>query len=275
VEEAAHETPDPRLAVLSAWMLWKGLGTTPNEQAAWTALRPALHRRWPRALYLAWWLRRDAAAGPRAAEGLTSPISPMAALREAAQAGDALAQNALGVQLALQDEGRAPSATVLAWFSRAQQGGSPAAQRNLQAAQVMLTTRGDEAREAITHLTQRAQERDVAAMFELAQRHHRGQGLPQNLGEALRLYGVASYLGHAPSRRMLDLWARELKMPAHPSSHAKMAERLHSRVSNDAVALKQLADVDVTASGWTRAAPKAALWLIDDDPLMDLERLPV
>jgi hypothetical protein len=267
VERLAGQTADLRVTVVLAWMLWRGWGTTANEKAAWDALRPALDHRWPRALYLAWWFQREVTT-PLGGQAGTLPIT---LLREAAFAGDALALNAMGVHTALQEPGRAPSAAVLAWFTRAQQAGSMAARHNLQSAQAMLDKTGDDARTAVTALTQRAQQRDPAAMFLLAQRYHRGQGVPQDLGEALRLYGVASYLGHAPARRMMDLWARELKLQPGRATPADMLTHMQA----DAAALKRLAQIDVTAPGWKVIAPLAGLWVYDDDPLRDLERLPV
>jgi TPR repeat protein len=263
---AANEQ-DPRAGVALAWALWRGLGTAPNDKAAFHALQPWVERRWPRALYLAWWLQRDAAP----LLGTAAVSSPVEALRQAAAAGDPLALNAMGVLAALQDvNNRSPSATAMALFARAAQAGSVAAKVNLQSAQRMATKSGDDARETITALAQRANQRDPVAMFELAQRYHRGQGVPQDLGEALRLYGVAGYLGHAPARRMMDLWAQELQLQPGRSTAAEMQRRTQA----DAQALQRLARIDVSSVGWKTAAPSAGLWIYDDDPLLDMERLP-
>ncbi len=268
LQDLAADEQDPRASVAMAWALWRGLGTAPNDKAALHALRLGVERRWPRALYLAWWLQRDTAP----ALGHPAVPSPVEALREAAAAGDALALNAMGVHTALRDgQNQSPSAVAAAWFARAAQAGSAAARVNLQSAQRMLTKSGNDARETITALTQRANQRDPVAMFELAQRYHRGQGLPQNLGEALRLYGVASYLGHAPARAMMDLWARELQLQPGRSAPDEMRRRIQA----DARALQRLARVDVSSAGWVTAAPSAGLWIYDDDPLLDLERLPL
>jgi TPR repeat protein len=269
LEGLAAGEQDPRAGVALAWALWRGLGTTPNDSAALHALRPWVERRWPRALYLAWWIQRDAAP----ARGKAAVESPSQVLREAAAAGDAPALNAMGVHAALHDDAtsRSPSAAAMAWFVRAAQAGSAAANVNLQSARGMSAKSGDDAREAITALTQRANQRDPVAMFELARRYHRGQGVPQDLGEALRLYGVASYLGHAPARRMMDLWTRELSLQPGRSTPALIQHRMQA----DAQALQRLARIDVSSVGWRTAAPSAGLWIYDDDPLLDLERLPV
>lgn len=135
----------------------------------------------------------------------------------------------------------------------------------------MIDKSGEDAREAITALTQRANQRDPAAMFDLAQRYHRGHGVPQELGEALRLYGVAAYLGHAPARRMMDLWARELKLQPGRAAHGEMLRRMQA----DATALTRLTQIDVSSTGWKASAPGSRVWVYDDDPLLLLERLPI
>ena len=93
--------------------------------------------------------------------------------------------------------------------------------------------------------------------FAQALRYHRGDGVPANYTEALRLYQVAAATGSKPAQQML--------------------ERIYSRPSADGAVdigwMQQLANLDITREGAvlsTLQAPSAQLFVRDPTPLYDL-----
>ena len=93
--------------------------------------------------------------------------------------------------------------------------------------------------------------------FTQALRYHRGDGVPSNYTEALRLYQVAAANGSKPAQRML--------------------ERIYSRPAADGSVdiawMQQLANLDVTREGAvlpTLSAPSPQLFVRDPTPLYDM-----
>jgi TPR repeat protein len=118
-------------------------------------------------------------------------------LREsAAKRGDPAAQNAMGVHYQLQGD----RSTAEMWYRRASEQGSPAARWNLA-----HLARADANRAQLTATVLTAETGDAAALYELAQRYHRGEGVPPDYPRALRLYRAAAAQGSEPARQMLGL----------------------------------------------------------------------
>jgi TPR repeat protein len=176
-----------------AWCAIDGCDGPPNPPEAQAAIDKLKRVQRSRALYLQWLL--DVAHKPitlaeaDADSGSMSRKLPQAALlQQAAKAGDAPAQVELGVAAAA----RGDFALARQYF-RSAASRSPAARANLR----LL----DE-REASSHPRKGSEADQVLAQ---AQRFHRGDGVPLNYAEAIRLYQKAASLGSLPARRMLEL----------------------------------------------------------------------
>ncbi len=229
-----------------AWCLIDGCAAPPNPAAArpWIA---RLRSTDPgRALYLEWLVETKLAPLHMATTGTRDTTAAPPPWREllvrAAQAGNAQALNELGLESV--SAGRLPEA--LAQFRAAAQR-SPAAAANAQ----LLASR----LQAPTQSPPRSQ--NANEWFTQALRYHRGDGVPSNYAEALRLYQVAAANGSKPAQRML--------------------ERIYSRPAADGSVdiawMQQLANLDVTREGAvlpTLSAPSPQLFVRDPTPLYDM-----
>ena len=232
-----------------AWCLMDGCAGPPNPAAARTWIARLRSADPGRALYLEWRLETQLAplriATP---EGLGTPATSKKTPRRdllvrAAQAGNAQALNELGLENI--SAARLPQA--LAQFRAAAQR-SPAAAANAR----LLAERLQQASVQPPPRSHSADE-----WFAQALRYHRGDGVPANYTEALRLYQVAAANGSKPAQRML--------------------ERIYSRPGPsgalDIVWMQQLANLDLTREGAllsTQPAPSPQLFVRDPTPLYDL-----
>jgi TPR repeat protein len=146
-----------------------------------------------RAEYLQWLLNEQqapvAVARPGAAPS-HAPAPVNGRLLQAARQGDAQARVELGIQAATRRE----YTEAQRWFRSAT--GSRAAAINLQRVDEMARV----SQRTAAPNTSRAE-----ALFDQAQKLHRGQGVPANYAEAIRLYRQAAQMGHGPARAMLEL----------------------------------------------------------------------
>lgn len=170
-------------------------------------------------------------------------------LETAAEKGDAFAQNALGVNYERMGE----RATARIWYRQAAEKGSRAAKNNLSRLQKLgaATSSSDE---GIQLVRDQAKAGDKVAQFELAQRLHRGVGVPVQFQQALRYYRLSAAQGYAPARRMLQL------ILSKPAADGQI----------DADWMRQLSSMDV---GGTRSEADAAGLVpakLDEYPLADL-----
>jgi len=233
--ERAQELGHPLASAGLAWCAIDGCGEAPQPIAAapWIV---QLRRADPaRALYLEWLRARQLAplsgSRPTAADGL---------LARAAAGGNPAAQVEYG--LALLEGDQRPAA--LRQFRQAA-ARSPAAAANAQWL------------EGSAALGQPHQDADAGARWLAeARRYHRGEGVPANYTEALRLYQRAANAGSAPARRML--------------------QTLYSRPGPGGVInipwMQQLARLDLDALGQATPAALAAghAFARDPTPLYDL-----
>jgi TPR repeat protein len=229
-----------------AWCVWQGrcvLRADAPTESARDMVEALRQEGYARAHYAAWLMDKrgfSAAAYVRAQTALANAVS----------AADALALNAHAVELArLQD-----TAQATALMQRAAALGSVAAKSNLET--LTHQTQDRPSREHIAALMQRTNEKDAQAMYELAQLHHRGEGLPFNQTQAIRLYNESARLGYAPAQRMLGL----LRQRGGP--HLAQLTSLQ---------FQELARIDARAANLQVQPFVKALLLIDEDPLIGLD----
>ena len=211
---AAAEAGDRRAAMAYAYLQGLGLGVARDPVAARRLLQQLGDVGFARADYLAALLL---AADPRpGASGREGEFR-----ERAARAGDAVAQNAMGVHYQLQGD----RTTAQMWYQRAADSGSAAAERNLASLARSEQARGEQATPALAA-------DDAGALFEQARRHHRGDGVPVDYGKALQLYRRVAANGSKPAQQMLGLiqsrslagggfdpgWMRQLAFAAVDSS---------------------------------------------------------
>lgn len=180
----AHELGHPLAAAGLAWCAIDGCSGPPQPIAAapWIA---QLRRTDPaRAAYFEWLRAKHMAPLQRN----TRPPPPDGLLARAAAGGNPAAQVEYG--LALLEHGQRPAA--LRQFRQAA-ARSPAAAANAEWLQSESVSKP-----ASQNLEQSAQ------WLAEARRYHRGEGVPANYTEALRLYQRAANAGNAEARRMLE-----------------------------------------------------------------------
>ena len=256
--ERAQLLGHPLAAAGLAWCLMDGCAGPPNPIAAraWIArLRSADPGR---ALYLEWRVESalaplDVAAATATATATvteapnlqpsTTKTQRRQLLLRAARSGNAQALNELGLESVTANR----LTEALTQFRAAAAAHSPAAAANAR----LLASR----LQVPTQTLQPHQSADQR--FAQALRYHRGDGVPANYTEALRLYQVAAATGSKPAQQML--------------------ERIYSRPSADGAVdigwMQQLANLDVTREGAvlsTLQAPSPQLFVRDPTPLYDL-----
>jgi uncharacterized protein len=274
--EAAQRGGHPLAAAGLAWCAIDGCGSVPDPAAArpWIAqLRgadPAL------ALYLDWWVASqlaplELAARPESRAPGTAGAQ-QALLARAARAGSAGALNELALENLAQGRSRmaqeqfrqaarrspAAAANLLrltAWpldevtrppshvIARNSGPGTPSARPTVQTAAGNAVT-------APSH-------QDAEALFLQAQRFHRGEGVPSNYAEAIRLYQLAASKGSAPAQRMLELiYSRP--SPGGGVDIGWMQQLAHFKVTQPGALLPAL------------PAPGPQPWMRDATPLYEL-----
>jgi len=240
--KAAADAGDARGTMAFAYLQMMGLGVARDLPAARAKLQQASAAGIVRADYLLSLL-----------ESMDKrPQSPQCAamLREsAARRGDAVAENAMGVHYQLQGE----RVTAELWYQRAADHGSRSAVQNLA-----NLARSEVVKEQVASTTRAAEtgQADADALFVLAQRHHRGDGVPLDYAQALRLYRAAAAKGSEAARQMLGL------IQSRPNPDGQI----------DPVWMQELATANVGAANRKPEAPAALTVAVpkNDDPLSGL-----
>ncbi|WP_312306306.1 hypothetical protein [Pulveribacter sp.] len=198
--ERAQALGEPLAGAGLAWCQIDGCQGPPDPAAA----RPWIERMDKAdpglALLLQWWVHERQAplrtASPQTSNAPAPDDGRAALLQRAARAGNASAMNELG--LADVAARRLPQA--LAQFRQAALR-SPAAAANAE----LLAARMDEQHQQVPSGARPPAQRTAQEWLEQARRYHRGEGVPSNYTEAIRLYQIAAASGSQEARRMLEL----------------------------------------------------------------------
>lgn len=240
-QQAAQAGDARGMAALGYLLATRG-GGTGNLPLARQWLQRASALGLTRALYLRSLVERRS-TGPRAAQ------QAMALLEQAAREGDVMALNDLGVEREL--AGDKAAATEL--YRRAARAGLDVARQNL----TRLERREQPSGDAVARLRTLANEGDADALLALAQRYHRGDGVPRDYARAVTLYQRAADAGSSRAREILGLIFSQPNAGGAGVSEAQM-EQLAARIS--------------IASTWEQArrAPALSRPTRVNDPLADL-----
>lgn len=198
--ERAQALGHPLAAAGLAWCAIDGCGQRPEPEAARQWIQ-ALRKTAPgRAAYLEWLLLDDVApldeAVPSTArrEGINTAGRKQQLLRQAAEAGDPNARVELGMELAAQGK----TNEAMEQFR--------SAAKSSQAAKHNLNVLSDQKGTFKSRPSGNAGQAGGAwQTFKQARVYHRGEGVPANYTEAIRLYKRASDMGSEPAKRMLAL----------------------------------------------------------------------
>lgn len=226
--ERAQRAGHPLASAGLAWCALDGCGQPPDPPAARPWIEQLAGTDPARAQYLQWLLARRLA--PLSTQEQADDVSAATAtpdqalLQRAARSGSPGAQLEWGLALLAQGE---PEAALRQF--RAASARSPGAAANAQMLGERLRATGQQVSARSTfsvpvppgpqkalgtqQLRGSPNEQDIQVrqpgtaqqQWEQAQRYHRGEGVPANYTEALRLYQQAAAQGHAAARRMLEL----------------------------------------------------------------------
>jgi TPR repeat protein len=187
----AADADDARALMGLGYLISLSYGGTRDLGEGKELLQRAALRGLPRATYILSVLEAKVPGSRKRAEARRL-------LTLAAQAGDYVAQNALGIEYEL--DGDVRNARI--WYTAAVAGGSTVAQGNF--VRLENATRSGK-RAQFDRLRDGVADGDPSLVYELAVRYHKGDGVPRDLNEALRLYRQAAGLGHRGAEEILSL----------------------------------------------------------------------
>ena len=226
--ERAQRAGHPLASAGLGWCAMDGCGQPPDPPAARPWIAQLAKTDPARAQYLEWLLARRLAPLSTAepvGETLTVAGTPdQELLQRAARSGSPGAQLEWGLALLAQDE---PEAALRQFRAAAPRSSSAAANAQMlgdrmrpagqlvsaQGTSAPPAAQGPQRLQRTPELRGSPSEQDIQVrqpvtaqqQWEQAQRYHRGEGVPANYTEALRLYQQAASHGHVASRRMLEL----------------------------------------------------------------------
>jgi uncharacterized protein len=204
--ERARQLGEPLAAAGLAWCEIEGCKAPPNPAAAgkWIELLRSVDA--PRAMYLQWLMQSRLAPMEIAQPRLGSPDAGLPVLQNrqlltsAARQGDTNAK----IELGLDSVYSADLAQALAYFKSAAPRSTAATINAAVMAERLKNSRlsppPKTAGSAVTVPSQSALDN-----LAQAQRYHRGQGVPSNYTEAIRLYQLAKNQGNTTASKMLEL----------------------------------------------------------------------
>ena len=242
--ERAAVAQEPLALLGHAYVLALGVGVPKNVGKARELLQRAEGLGYARAYYLHAQLEGQL-IGP------TQASRARALIGEAAERGDALAQNALGVNY----ERLGDRVTARLWYAKAIQG-SQAARANLARLDKSGVADADD-RLGLQLLRDQAAAGDSNAQFLLARRQHRGDGTPADYTQALLNYRLSAAQDYAPAKRMLQL------ILSKTGPYGQL----------DPQWMQQVANVDVGGAQGMAQVADATSAKLDVDPLIDLLQL--
>jgi len=215
--ELSYDKGEPMASAGLAWCEVQGCGhfPDPHEAKKWIHVLEKIDA--PRANYLTWFSKHQLA--PINEKNGALPHRYLLLL--AANGGNVHALIELGIESATQNR----LDQALAFFDRAGARSQIAAEN----ATLIRDRRAQQSAAAQIKKPPSTERADADTLFKEAQKYHRGEGIPANYNEAVRLYKMAERQGSLEAKRMLDLiFAR-----AQPSGQIDM------------VWMRQLADADV------------------------------
>ena len=207
--ERAQLLGEPLASAGLAWCEIEGCKAAANPAAAdkWIELLRSVDM--SRALYLQW-LKQSRLAPLEismpslgVSSNLATPLQNRQLLASAAQLGDTNAKIEMGLDSVFLNN--LPAAQAF-FTSAAQKSVAAGINAAIVAGRLQNTTKttptmsGGRASNAIV-----VKPLSAADNLEQAQRYHRGQGVPSNFTEAIRLYQLAQNQGNAPAKKMLEL----------------------------------------------------------------------
>ena len=228
-----------------AWCAMEGCTGSANLEMADQWLSKLKEINPGRALYLQWYLLSKLAPidGPMS-ENSRKRSEADSLLKSALSLGDVQAHAAYGRYLFSQDR----LADSLKAFERASHK-SPAASHNADLIKARLALVSSQAEIKPNSVA------EAEKAYQQARRLHRGEGIPANYTEAIRLYWLADRLGSSQSRKMLSL------IYSRPLASGEI----------DINWMRQLADLDLTQTS-PRVVHQSSVQILQEDltPLMDL-----
>lgn len=238
--ERAHRMGHPLAPAGLAWCAIDACTGLPQFEAARTWIGALAQVDPARALYLEWVLakRQADATGPG-----SSQVRDATSMRELLLRAERLGSPQALAELAIEDAAAGRQSDALRRFRQAAQHSPSAAANAARLSERPLPAQalaGPSAQE----------------WFLQALRYHRGEGVPSNYAEAVRLYEMAAARGHGPARRMLEL----------------IFSRQAPGGGVDVQWMQQLARADVSSPGpaTIQPTPGPPLLLREPSPLYDL-----
>lgn len=216
--KAAADSSESRAMLAYGYLLSQGYGGMRDLQQGRELLQRAEGQGLPRATYILSSLEASIPGSKKRAEARRL-------LERAATAGDVIAQNALGIEYEL--EGDISSAKH--WYGKAINQGSDVALANFSRLEKKSTSAK---RSSLEKLKDGVADGDPLAMYELAIRYHKGDGIGRDYIEALKLYQKSADRGYTAAQEMVSLiMSRPSADPKLPFSLPWMAT-LADRISN-------------------------------------------
>lgn len=190
---------EPMASAGLAWCAYEGCQSSPNLASSQHWIQQLQSVDVARALYMQWLLERQLRPlSPNISEGLASLTSnERGLLDKAVAAGSLHAMVDLGILCAQShDLGRA-----LALFEAAAAQSEVAGQNAAWVRQRMASER----RAHSVRTWEKSSTSQAEAIFKMGRKYHRGDGVPVNYVEAIRLYRQADSAGSQAAKRMLSL----------------------------------------------------------------------
>ena len=214
--KAAADSAESRAMLAYGYLLSQGYGGMRDVQQGRELLQRAQEQGLPRATYILSSLEASIPGSKKRAEARRL-------LERAATAGDVIAQNALGIEYELEGD----LGTAKHWYVKAINQGSDVALANFSRLEKKSTATK---RSSIEKLKDGVADGDAIAMYELAMRYHKGDGIGRDYIEALKLYQKSADRAYKAAQEMVSLImsrpSSDPKLPFSLSWMATLADRI-------------------------------------------------